>query len=484
MHDHADDWELLEQFRLSRDQQAFAELVRRHAGFVLATCRRRLRDAHLSEDAAQAVFLVLARRPPVRSSANAALAGWLHKAAIYACNNAARARRSRDLHERRAAAELAQSAGHAMNHHAPSAHRTLDPAEVGSLLDDALANLSAKERSAVLLRYYQDQSVQQVGTALGISPNSATKRIGRAIERMREFLAGKGLAISPPAMVEAFRHATRVPPPPPDFVAQAIAVATGQSVASVLVQHLAEGVSHMIRVAKVKLVAAVVAVVLTAGGGVVAVNQLMAQSNAPQATAVTSNKPAAGLSSASAPEQRAGAATPKAALHALAAAGRAADVEGMKKLVDIKNPSEEQLLAAASEYAGARKAFLDTVEAKFGEPAKTRLGGMMRINKFDVFLKDLETKTDTVTEQIRGNQAVLSMEGETGNVWLVRDDGGWKLSATNMTKDWPQEKYNEVLAGVQQGNATLGRLTNEVNEGKFATFADLAKTVRGLMGGH
>ena len=228
----------------------------------------------------------------------------------------------------------------------------------------------------------------------------------------------------------------------------------------------------MIRIAKVKLVAAVVAVVSTAGGGIVAVNQLMAQSSTPRPTALATSN-----------ENRAGAATPKAALHALAAAGRAADVEGMKMLVDINNPSEEQLLLAACEYAGTRKTFFEAVNAKFGEPAMTRLHNMMQLNKYDVLLKDLETKTDTVTEKIRGNEALVSMEGETGNVWLVRDDGGWKLSATHMTKDWPQEKYTEVLTGVQQGNATLGDLTNQINDGKFATFADLAKTVRGMMRG-
>jgi len=66
----------------------------------------------------------------------------------------------------------------------------------------------------------------------------------------------------------------------------------------------------------------------------------------------------------------------------------------------------------------------------------------------------------------------------------VRDNGGWKLSATNMTKDWSQEKYNDVLTGVQKGTATLGDLTNKVNAGEFATFADLAKTVRGMTRGH
>jgi hypothetical protein len=223
-------------------------------------------------------------------------------------------------------------------------------------------------------------------------------------------------------------------------------------------------------------VAAVVAVVLTAGGGIVAVNQLWAQSNASKPAAVVASNEAA----------RADAATPKAALHALAAAARTADVEGMKKLVDIKNPSEQQLLLAACEYAGARKALLEAVNAKFGEPAMTRLGGrMLQINLFDVFLNDLETNTDQRTEKTHGNEAILTTtEGEFSDVHMVREDGGWKLSATNMTKDWPQEKYTKVLTGVQQGSATLGDLTNQINDGKFATFADLAKTVRGIMRGH
>src|SRR3954452_1201218 len=305
-----DDWDLLEQFRLARSEQAFGELVRRHAGFVLATCRRRLRDPHLSEDAAQAVFLVLARRPPTRSGSSA-LAGWLYRTAVYACKNAMRAKKSRDQYERQAAAERAATVD-------PWPDVAVDPAESERLLDEALAELSSKERDAVLLRYYQDQTVQQVGQTLGISKNTATKRIGRAIERMRGFLADKGLAISAPALVEAFTHATHQPLPPPEFIAQAISVATGQSVASIRVQQLVEGVNHMTRIAQVKLMAAVVAVVLTAGGGVVAVNQLWAQSDA--------SKPAAVIASNEA-------ATPKAALHALAAAARAADVEGMKKLV-------------------------------------------------------------------------------------------------------------------------------------------------------
>src|SRR5689334_6857496 len=98
------DWELLEQFRAARSEPAFTELVRRHAGLVYSICRRRLHDAHLAEDVTQAVFIVLARRPP-RRSGSAALAGWLYRTAVFACKNAARAEHIRRRHERDVAAQ-------------------------------------------------------------------------------------------------------------------------------------------------------------------------------------------------------------------------------------------------------------------------------------------------------------------------------------------------------------------------------------------
>src|SRR5688572_15632944 len=167
-----DDWDLLEQFRRARSERAFGELVRRHAGFVLGVCRRRLRDAHAAEDAAQAVFLVLARRPPARGGGSGTLAGWLYKTAVYACNNAMRVKRARDTHERSAAAKRARSATVTGMTGDPRGH---DRDDDDVLLDQALAELTSKERDAVLLRYYQDKSVQQVGAALGISQNSASK---------------------------------------------------------------------------------------------------------------------------------------------------------------------------------------------------------------------------------------------------------------------------------------------------------------------
>ena len=79
--DRADDWDLLRRYIDLGSEEAFAELVNRHLAWVHATCRKSLRDRQLAEDAAQAVFIIFARRaasipPQARLSPNDYLLGY------------------------------------------------------------------------------------------------------------------------------------------------------------------------------------------------------------------------------------------------------------------------------------------------------------------------------------------------------------------------------------------------------------------------
>ena len=70
------DRELLIEDVRTGSSEAFTELVRRHAPMVYSTCLRMLSDSHAAEDAAQAAFLVLARKAR-RLPKRVNLSGWL-----------------------------------------------------------------------------------------------------------------------------------------------------------------------------------------------------------------------------------------------------------------------------------------------------------------------------------------------------------------------------------------------------------------------
>src|SRR5262245_52714446 len=94
------DDELVEAYATARDERAFAELVTRHGGAVQRACQRVTGDEADAEDAAQAVFLVLARRArslPKQSH----LAGWLQGVAWRVASAQVRAKRRRLRREAR-----------------------------------------------------------------------------------------------------------------------------------------------------------------------------------------------------------------------------------------------------------------------------------------------------------------------------------------------------------------------------------------------
>ena len=70
-----------------------------------------------------------------------------------------------------------------------------DWTQIEPLLDDAMAALDETDRAAILLRYFENKNLREVGESLKISDDAAQKRVSRAVERLREFFSKQKIAI-------------------------------------------------------------------------------------------------------------------------------------------------------------------------------------------------------------------------------------------------------------------------------------------------
>jgi RNA polymerase sigma factor (sigma-70 family) len=184
------DQQLLRDYTGRRSEAAFAELVRRHVDFVYSAAVRMVRDPHLAEDVTQAVFVALAQN--ARQLADRpVLSGWLHRTAQNLAANAVRSTVRRRAREQEAAAMnelLAHESDAVWEHIAPH-------------LDAALGELAEPDRDALLLRYFERKSAREMALTLGVSEDVAQKRVSRAVERLREFFAKRGVTIGAGGLV-------------------------------------------------------------------------------------------------------------------------------------------------------------------------------------------------------------------------------------------------------------------------------------------
>ena len=80
---------------------------------------------------------------------------------------------------------------------------------------DALAALPPKARAVVVLRYWEDLSVEQVADLLGCSTGNVKSQSARALDKLRALLADTAPAPSPACPRGARSAPRRRPPQPP-----------------------------------------------------------------------------------------------------------------------------------------------------------------------------------------------------------------------------------------------------------------------------
>ena len=215
------DADLLRQHVRHGSQAAFAALVRRYGGLVRATCLREVDDPHLAEDAAQVVFLLLARKAPSLLRVDS-LAGWLFRASCFTARNVLRHERRRKVHEQEVIADMTQA--HLNGPPLPSWDH-LEP-----VLNAALASLRPNEQEVILVRYLEGASWRETAARLGLAEDAAQKRGTRAVDKMRRFVNRQGLMLSLAALTALLsEEAARAIPLSAAVIAQTTAGIAGHS---------------------------------------------------------------------------------------------------------------------------------------------------------------------------------------------------------------------------------------------------------------
>jgi RNA polymerase sigma factor (sigma-70 family) len=252
-----EDSELLRRYVLEKSEAAFAELVNRHINPVYAGALRRLGgDTHLAEDVTQRVFTALAAAAG-KLAGRSVLAGWLH---VTTRNIAAQVVRTE---RRRTARELE---AHTMNDSSQGdPARLADWERLRPVIDGAMDELDERDREAVLLRYFEDRSLAEVGARLQLTENAARMRVDRALERMHGLLLRRGVNSTVGALALVLTSQAKVAAP-----GGLAATVTGAALSGAVAGTASLALLNLMSTAKIITTIASIAAIAAAG---IAINQ-------------------------------------------------------------------------------------------------------------------------------------------------------------------------------------------------------------------
>lgn len=260
-----DDRQLLRQFAIERSESAFSQLVARHLPLVYSTALRQINgDAHRAQDIAQLVFTDLAHKAPTLSE-NVILAGWLHRATLFAARQVLRGERRRQAREQQAVTMNLIS----------SEPENDDWRQIRPLLDEALDRLNKADHDALLLRFFEQQSMAEIGASLGGTEEAARKRIARALDKLRAILQRRGVS-STTAIIAGAISGNCVQPVPAGLAQTISAVALAKGVAaSTSTLTLAKGALKIMAWTKTQTaIATAVGILLLAGTTTITVEEI------------------------------------------------------------------------------------------------------------------------------------------------------------------------------------------------------------------
>ena len=183
--DTADDAQAVALAR-SGDVEAFRGLVERHSRALFHLAWRITGNEAEAEDVVQETFLK-AYNALDRFEQRAQVGTWLHRIAANTALDVVRSRRREgDRVEAADPEDVAPVERLAASDPLPD--RLAESEEVSRRLHAAMAQLTPNERTAFVLRHFEDQSIDEIGQVLGLKENATKQSIFRAVRKLRRAL--------------------------------------------------------------------------------------------------------------------------------------------------------------------------------------------------------------------------------------------------------------------------------------------------------
>jgi RNA polymerase sigma factor (sigma-70 family) len=177
-----DDITLLKRYA-GGDDSAFTALFERHVHLVYSAALRQARNPSHAEEVTQVVFILLARKAKLLSP-KTVVSGWLYQAARLTTAGLIK----REIRRQRREQEVYMQA---LTESDLSLWEQISP-----LLDDAMSCLGERDRNAIVLRFFENRTPQEVAKALRLNEVIARKRVSRALEKLRTFFAKRGVVLT------------------------------------------------------------------------------------------------------------------------------------------------------------------------------------------------------------------------------------------------------------------------------------------------